>query len=204
MNECSEVYGGRAAFSEPETRALRNFVTDHQDKIKMYVTLHSYGQLILYPWSYSSKSVSNHKELQNIAELAKEAIQKVHGTSYVVGPSNIVLYQSSGTSEDWMKGVAKIETCFALELPGGGGAGFDVPDTQITRIVTETFQGIKAMHKYVADKYVKNSRKSNKYFKGYLSLQYLIIISYIGIQGARFVTSTIVISVILRNRGRLN
>lgn len=176
MNECSEIYGGRAAFSEPETRGLRNFVSDHQDKIKMYVTLHSYGKLILYPWSYSSKSVSNHKELRNVAQLAKKAIQRVYGTSYVVGPSNIILYQSSGTSEDWMKGVAGIDTCFALELPGGGGEGFDVPETQIPRIVTETFQGIKAMHEYIVGKYVKNKINSNKHFKVYFNLSYLIII----------------------------
>ena len=46
----SETYRGAYSFSEPETRAVRDFILDRQSSIEMYLTLHSYGQMFLYPW----------------------------------------------------------------------------------------------------------------------------------------------------------
>lgn len=43
------MYKGPYAFSEPETRALANFVHS-LDNISMYLALHSYGQLLMYPY----------------------------------------------------------------------------------------------------------------------------------------------------------
>ena len=87
---CSEVYRGTRAFSEPESRAIRDFImarsisffycnaiindhdmllchllhikiilTSRRKNIKMYITLHSYGQMILYPWGYDRSSSSS-------------------------------------------------------------------------------------------------------------------------------------------------
>ena len=57
-NTCSEEYRGQAAFSEPESRAVRSFVTPRRDKIKLYLTFHSWGQMFLYPWGYDSRVVA--------------------------------------------------------------------------------------------------------------------------------------------------
>ena len=53
-NTCSEEYRGQSAFSEPESRAVRNFIQGRRGSIKMYLTFHSYGQMFLYPWGYDS------------------------------------------------------------------------------------------------------------------------------------------------------
>ena len=47
---CVPFYSGTEPFSEPETRALSNYILQNKDKIAMYITLHSYGQLWLLPW----------------------------------------------------------------------------------------------------------------------------------------------------------
>lgn len=46
------MFRGGRAFSEPESRAIRDFILARRRDIKMYLTLHSYGQMVLYPWGY--------------------------------------------------------------------------------------------------------------------------------------------------------
>ena len=48
-----ETYVGPRAFSEPETRAVRNLVA--RELFGGVLTYHSYSQLILYPWGYTSE-----------------------------------------------------------------------------------------------------------------------------------------------------
>lgn len=47
-NPCSEIYAGPKAFSEPEIDSLANFIKTI-DNLKMYISFHSYSQLILFP-----------------------------------------------------------------------------------------------------------------------------------------------------------
>ncbi|CAG2101594.1 unnamed protein product [Medioppia subpectinata] len=49
-NPCSETYRGPSAFSEPETKAVSDYVLRNKDRIKAYLAVHSYGQYFLYPW----------------------------------------------------------------------------------------------------------------------------------------------------------
>jgi hypothetical protein len=49
-NPCTDVYAGPRAFSEPETKAVADFLLAHKDQIKMFFALHSYGELWLTPW----------------------------------------------------------------------------------------------------------------------------------------------------------
>ena len=52
-NPCSDSYMGKSAFSEIENQNVRDFLSAHKDKIKYYVNLHSYSQLVLLPWGYT-------------------------------------------------------------------------------------------------------------------------------------------------------
>lgn len=47
---CDDTYAGPEPFSEPETRAIQEYFLKHAANIKLYVTIHSYGNYILYPW----------------------------------------------------------------------------------------------------------------------------------------------------------
>lgn len=48
-NPCSEVYAGPTPFSEPEVAALAEFVKRFDD-IKLYLSFHAYGLLLLFPY----------------------------------------------------------------------------------------------------------------------------------------------------------
>lgn len=48
-NPCSESYAGAKPFSEPESRALAEFIQSF-DNIRLYLSFHSYGQMLLFPY----------------------------------------------------------------------------------------------------------------------------------------------------------
>lgn len=56
---CSNIYAGRAAFSEPEVVGLRDFIEKISD-LKVYISLHSYGQLFLSPWGFTNEKPYNY------------------------------------------------------------------------------------------------------------------------------------------------
>ena len=62
-NPCSEMYRGSEPFSEPETRAISSFLLQLKGRIKLYLTFHSYGQLWLTPWGYTSQVPEDYKKL---------------------------------------------------------------------------------------------------------------------------------------------
>lgn len=56
-NPCSDVYRGKAERSEIETKyILKYFLRVNKYLIRLFLTFHSYGQYILYPW-HGSKYV---------------------------------------------------------------------------------------------------------------------------------------------------
>ncbi|XP_042894277.1 carboxypeptidase B-like, partial [Penaeus japonicus] len=66
---CSFVYQGPQPFSEPETRALRDAVLEAQHRIKAYLSLHSYGQMFLYPWGFTA--AANHSNTEELVKMAE-------------------------------------------------------------------------------------------------------------------------------------
>jgi len=54
---CSDVYCGPSAFSEPETRNIK-FLLD-TERIVTFVDVHSFSQLVLYPWSHAATQSSD-------------------------------------------------------------------------------------------------------------------------------------------------
>ena len=48
----SDLFRGPAAFSEPETQVVRDFVLAHPD-ITTAISFHTYGEFILYPFGYT-------------------------------------------------------------------------------------------------------------------------------------------------------
>lgn len=64
----------------------------------MYLTLHSYSQMWLVPWGHTRSKPSDYSDLVNVARKAINAIVKVHGTNYQLGPSAELMYPTSGTN----------------------------------------------------------------------------------------------------------
>lgn len=141
------------SFSEIEALNLANFALKYKERLKLYLTFHSYGQYILYPWGYDVILPSNSEELRILGENVGKAIYSVYGTEYTVANSAAALYPAAGASDDWMKGVAGIPLVYTIELPGGGSNGFDLPPDRLKEVCTETLEGIKIFQKHIQDNY---------------------------------------------------
>jgi len=48
---CSEAFSGPYPFSEPETRAMRDFIFAHVEEIKFVYNFHSYGNMYITPFN---------------------------------------------------------------------------------------------------------------------------------------------------------
>lgn len=142
---CSQTYGGLTPFTEPETRHQSNFVYAHRDSLKMYISFHSYSQMILLPFSHSKQLAPDHKDLESVGQAAVRAIERTHGTQYKVGPSASILYTASGTASDWAYEKAGIKYSYTIELRDTGTNGFLLPRQQIVPTGEETFNGLLAM-----------------------------------------------------------
>ncbi|XP_023315913.1 carboxypeptidase B-like [Trichogramma pretiosum] len=145
---CSNTYAGPYAFSEPETRALRDFVLAHKNDIKAYLSLHSFGQYMLHPWGYTSDLPVNEPTLKCVAEKAAKALQEVNGTPYQIGSSTNLLYAAAGGSDDYVMAVGKVPLSYTIELPGGYFQ-FAPPPKYINFIGEETFEAIKVFANYI-------------------------------------------------------
>ncbi|RLI11802.1 hypothetical protein DRO33_03495 [Candidatus Bathyarchaeota archaeon] len=95
-----EDYIGPAPFSEPETRALRDFVLNHTD-IELAVSYHSGAACVLYPWSYTHEPCPDEARLSELARIYGEAA----GYPYRRGEVPVA-YTCSGEWGDWMYAVA--------------------------------------------------------------------------------------------------
>lgn len=67
---CSEIYAGRTAFSEPETLAQKLFMERTAANFRGFLTFHSYGQYILYPWGYDRVVPPDYKDLERVGREA--------------------------------------------------------------------------------------------------------------------------------------
>ncbi|KOC69482.1 Carboxypeptidase B [Habropoda laboriosa] len=151
-NPCSDTYAGPKAFSEPETQHMRDFILARKGQIKAYISFHSYGQYILYPWGFTSKVPANEPELRNLASDCAKAIAKSRQTKYTYGTSANHLYPAAGGSDDWAMAKADVSLSYTYELPGGK-SGFLLPPSEIKAVGAETFEAIKVIHQYVTSHY---------------------------------------------------
>lgn len=149
-NVCTETYHGTSAFSEPETSAIRDILQEFDGRIELFLDIHSFGSLIIYGWG-SGYLHPNAFNLQDAGVQMAEAIDAVkmeYNSNYRVGNSGLILYATSGTSNDYGLAV-NIPLSYCYELPAYRGAGqtvlgFLVHPDFIEQAGVETWEGIKA------------------------------------------------------------
>ncbi|XP_070517045.1 carboxypeptidase B isoform X2 [Cardiocondyla obscurior] len=146
-NMCHETYPGSKLFSEPETDAIRNFFEASSANFKAYVSFHSYGQYILYPWGYDQRLPPDYLDLDKAGRQMAEAMKKATGdkTSYTVGNSAITLYPAAGGSDDWAKALLKIKYTYTVELRDTGRHGFILPARYIIPTAKEALAAIQVI-----------------------------------------------------------
>lgn len=152
---CEIIYAGSKAFSEHESQHFKEFVEkiNENKDIILYISFHCYGAMLLYPYSYQNKLPPNYALFDKLAKGFKKKIFQYSGTSYVEGPSATTIYESAGSSDDWMYGVAGVPLSFTIELPGDS---FEADPSTIKRTVEETMIGINYLAKTVIDMVKKN------------------------------------------------
>ncbi|XP_020637526.3 mast cell carboxypeptidase A isoform X1 [Pogona vitticeps] len=147
-NPCQEIYCGTSPESEPETKAVTTFIRNHLSSIKAYLTIHSYSQMLLFPYGYTYEKTPNHDELNELAKGAAQAIASLYGKHYNYGPSAATIYPSSGCSDDWAYKLG-IKYSFTFELRDKGRYGFLLPESQIKPTCEEITLAVKFIASYI-------------------------------------------------------
>jgi len=146
-NPCSDIYPGEYAFSEPCVVNVKNYIAQHKSNLAAYIDIHSFSQLWMTPWGYTKSYPKDYTELARVSKIAVDALENVHGTQYRYGPSSVIIYATSGASDDWVYENTWTRYSYGLELRDKGHHGFMLPAAQIIPTGEETFSAFKAMAK---------------------------------------------------------
>ena len=110
-NPLAITYKGPAAWSAPETRAMRAFVAgrvvDGRQQIRASITFHEAGRLVMWPYGYTKTDVP--PDMTGSDHSALAAIGRTMARSNGYRPQQASdLYLTSGTSRDWLYGTYRI------------------------------------------------------------------------------------------------
>ncbi|KAM8791707.1 LOW QUALITY PROTEIN: carboxypeptidase O [Rhynchonycteris naso] len=136
--------------SEPETKAVSSFIESKKEDILCFLTIYSYGQLIV-TYGYTSNKSSNHEELIQVGQKAANALKAKYGTNYRVGSSVDILYATSGSLRDWAQDIG-ILFSYTFELGDNGAHGFVLP-VHIQATCEETMEAVLSILDDVCEKF---------------------------------------------------
>ncbi|XP_073327544.1 carboxypeptidase A1-like [Pagrus major] len=150
-NPCSETYRGPRANSESEVKSIVDFVRSHGN-LKSFVSIHSYSQMLLYPYGYTRTPAKDQAELHSLARKAITDLASLYGTRYTYGSIINTIYPASGGTIDWTYNQG-IKYSYTFELRDTGRYGFILPANQIIPTAQETWLALMA----IMDHAYKNS-----------------------------------------------
>jgi carboxypeptidase T len=130
----SETYRGAAPFSAPETQRVRDFVNSRviggAQQIKAAIDWHTYSELILWPYGYTTANTTS--TLSQAERDAHAALgQQMAATNNYVPEQSSDLYIADGTINDWLWGQHRIYNYTFEMFPRTSSPGFYPPDEQI-------------------------------------------------------------------------
>jgi murein tripeptide amidase MpaA len=146
-NPCDDTYIGSKAFSEVEVRTVGEYIKNanaQTNKFKGYINFHSYSQLWMSPWGYTSDLPKDYNVQNSLSAKCAAAIQAGgYNTEYQYGPISTTIYPASGSSADYTYGVANVLYSYGVELRDTGEYGFLLPPDQIVPSGIETYAALK-------------------------------------------------------------
>lgn len=151
----SDVYRGTAAFSEPETAAVRDLFLRHD--FRAVASYHSYSQIILYPWGFVDQPTEREFEMERMAAEMSALMAAVNGRVYAYGRASSSLYLTNGDTTDWTFGSRGVPS-FTVELPPIDilGGGFFNAEAEIEPIVNENIPAMLYLLSYAASQDVSS------------------------------------------------
>lgn len=102
-NPCADTYPGHEAFSEVETRYVRDILREYVPRIQIFMDHHSFGNYILFCYADTSLP-ENAAQIHQVGAAMGAQIdaRKLPKAGYYrVGNSASVLYAASGASDDY-------------------------------------------------------------------------------------------------------
>jgi carboxypeptidase T len=126
-----ETYRGASAFSEPETRAIRDLLA--RRPFIAAISYHNYSQLVMYPNGYTREPVANADEYDELSAEMTRLINDGHDDAkydYRYGTPPELLYVASGDFVDWAHHVHGVYA-FTIELRPNGPPFFELPPIEI-------------------------------------------------------------------------
>jgi len=141
-NPCSDAYCGSSAFSEIEVKTVADYIKN-QGNIQGYINFHSYSQLWMSPWGYTTDLPKDYTIQNTLSASATDALSAVSGTQYQYGPIATTIYPASGSSADWTYAQANVLYSYGVELRDEGQYGFLLPASQIVPSGQETYAALK-------------------------------------------------------------
>ncbi len=118
---CYDTYRGPTADSEPETQAVQAFAREVFTATApggLAISLHSYGNLVLWPWGYTYTAAPDAPALQALGE-------KLATFNGYRAQQASDLYPASGTADDWLYDTLKVPA-YTFEI-GSASDGFYPP-----------------------------------------------------------------------------
>jgi hypothetical protein len=113
----------------------------------VHIDFHAYGQLLLYPWSYTRTPPTDRARYAATGDRLASAMFATHQVPYKL-QSGAELYAAAGTMSDWAHGEAGALS-FTIELRpsmgGRGAGGFVLPPAQIKPTCDEGMAAVFAL-----------------------------------------------------------
>jgi murein tripeptide amidase MpaA len=130
----SETYRGAAPFSAPETARVRDFINSRvvggTQQIKAAIDWHTYSELILWPYGYTTADTTS--TLTQAERNAHATLgQQMAATNNYTPEQSSDLYIADGTINDWEWGQHRIYNYTFEMFPRTSSPGFYPPDEQI-------------------------------------------------------------------------
>jgi uncharacterized repeat protein (TIGR01451 family) len=158
-NPCAETYRGPSAASESETQNLESYVgslfpdrrgPDDDDAAPLdtsgvLITLHSYGNLVLWPWGDKYTPAPNDSGLSALGK--KMASFTGYTASQAIG-----LYPVDGATDDWSYGELGVAS-FTFEI-GSSGDGFYPACSRYDGLITPNIDALFYAAKVVRTPYL--------------------------------------------------
>jgi hypothetical protein len=111
---CAETYQGPSCASEPETQAIQEYVAGifpdqrgpgdddpaADDATGVFISLHSYGEEVLFPYGFRATPSPNHARLETLGR----KFGYLNGYEVCQAGEPGCIYATSGTTDDWAYG----------------------------------------------------------------------------------------------------
>ena len=149
---CLATYAGPSAFSEPESRAIRDAMS--HDVPWLVLSVHGNAQAWTYPYAYKSIAapLAHSDDMKNVVKNIKNKFGTIYNVGFTSGNMYGYMKKTGGTLSDWTYEHLNVRRTFIHELKSlheddkDGFDHFQPPLHEVNRdIVPEAWYGFKTL-----------------------------------------------------------